>query len=165
MPRVRLINFMCQKFWEAALVSNKITKPPVLCTLRCALVFCAKVSNKQASFPHDVEIIASKNQPPCASHNFVIQQDSSHTLYGVSLRVWSRADDKRKETINELRKRVESGFSSYSVDTEEYWIPYSYGVWRTFLTLACVSFLVIHCSISSPIISKLCGLYILFTLN
>jgi uDENN domain len=80
----------------------------------------------QASFPHDVEVIASKNQPPCASHNFVIQQDSSHTLYGVSLRVWSRADEKRKDTITELRKRSEPGFSPYGADAEDYWIPYSY---------------------------------------
>jgi uDENN domain len=78
----------------------------------------------QASFPHDVEIISSKNQPPCASHTFVIQQDSTQTLYGVCLRVWSRADDKRKETITELRKRSEPGF--HSMDTEEYWIPYAY---------------------------------------
>jgi hypothetical protein len=80
----------------------------------------------QASFPHDVEIISSKNQPPCASHTFVIQQDSTQTLYGVCLRVWSRADDKRKDTITELRKRSEPGF--HSMDTEEYWIPYAYNL-------------------------------------
>lgn len=51
-----------------------------------------------------------------------MQQDSSHTLYGIALRVWSRADEKRAETIRELRKRTESDY--YDVPDETYWIPY-----------------------------------------
>lgn len=52
----------------------------------------------------------------------MLQQDSSHTLYGICLRVWSRADDKRAETIRDLRKRTESDF--YDNPDETYWIPY-----------------------------------------
>jgi hypothetical protein len=55
-------------------------------------------------------------------HAFVLQQDSSHTLYGIALRVWSRADEKRAETIRELRKKTESDF--YDNPEETYWIPY-----------------------------------------
>lgn len=52
----------------------------------------------------------------------MLQQDSSHTLYGIALRVWSRADDKRAETIRDLRKRTEPDY--YDTPGETYWIPY-----------------------------------------
>ena len=52
----------------------------------------------------------------------MLQQDSSHTLYGIALRVWSRADDKRAETIRDLRKRTEPDY--YDNPDETYWIPY-----------------------------------------
>lgn len=55
-------------------------------------------------------------------HAFVLQQDSSHTLYGIALRVWSRADEKRAETIRDLRKRTEPDY--YDTPGETYWIPY-----------------------------------------
>jgi hypothetical protein len=55
-------------------------------------------------------------------HAFVLQQDSSHTLYGIALRVWSRADEKRAETIRDLRKRTEPEY--YDTPGETYWIPY-----------------------------------------
>ena len=55
-------------------------------------------------------------------HSFVLQQDSSHTLYGIALRVWSRADEKRAETIRDLRKRTETDY--YDSGDETYWIPY-----------------------------------------
>ncbi|KAI4161326.1 MAG: hypothetical protein LQ342_004993 [Letrouitia transgressa] len=51
-----------------------------------------------------------------------MRQDSSHTLYGIALRVWSRADEKRAETIRDLRRRTESDFFESSDET--YWIPY-----------------------------------------
>ncbi|EEY15399.1 DENN domain-containing protein [Verticillium alfalfae VaMs.102] len=76
----------------------------------------------RACFPHDVEICTGRSQPHCVHHAFVLQQDSSHTLYGISLRVWSRADEKRAETIRDLRKRTESDF--YDNPDETYWIPY-----------------------------------------
>ena len=76
----------------------------------------------QACFPHDVEICTGRSQPHCVHHSFVLQQDSSHTLYGIALRVWSRADEKRAETIRDLRKRTESDF--YDSADETYWIPY-----------------------------------------
>ncbi|KAJ5718520.1 hypothetical protein N7488_004166 [Penicillium malachiteum] len=76
----------------------------------------------RACFPHDVEICTGKSQPHCAHHAFVLQQDSSHTLYGIALRVWSRADEKRAETIRELRKKTEPDF--YDNPDETYWIPY-----------------------------------------
>ncbi|KJZ80306.1 hypothetical protein HIM_00156 [Hirsutella minnesotensis 3608] len=76
----------------------------------------------RACFPHDVEICTGRNQPHCVHHAFVLQQDSSHTLYGICLRVWSRADDKRAETIRDLRKRTEPDF--YDNADETYWIPY-----------------------------------------
>ena len=76
----------------------------------------------QACFPHDVEICTGRSQPHCVHHAFVLQQDSSHTLYGISLRVWSRADEKRAETIRDLRKRTEGDF--YDSPDETYWIPY-----------------------------------------
>ena len=69
-----------------------------------------------------MEICTGKSQPHCAHHAFVLQQDSSHTLYGIALRVWSRADDKRAETIRELRKKTEPDF--YDNPDETYWIPY-----------------------------------------
>ncbi|KAH0551786.1 hypothetical protein GP486_006996 [Trichoglossum hirsutum] len=75
-----------------------------------------------ACFPHDVEICAGKAQPHCVHHSFVLQQDSSHTLYGIALRVWSRADEKRAETIRDLRKRTEQDY--YDTPDETYWIPY-----------------------------------------
>lgn len=78
--------------------------------------------NFQACFPHDVEICTGRNQPHCTHHSFVLQQDSSHTLYGICLRVWSRADEKRAETIRDLRRRTESDF--YDNPDETYWIPY-----------------------------------------
>ena len=52
----------------------------------------------------------------------MLQQDSSHTLYGIALRVWSRADEKRAETIRDLRKRTEPDY--YDNPEETYWIPY-----------------------------------------
>ncbi|DAA77485.1 TPA_exp: Uncharacterized protein A8136_6031 [Trichophyton benhamiae CBS 112371] len=76
----------------------------------------------RACFPHDVEICTGKNQPHCVHHSFVLQQDSSHTLYGIALKVWSRADEKRAETIRELRKKTEVNF--YDNAEEIYWIPY-----------------------------------------
>ncbi|KAL4777120.1 AEX-3 domain-containing protein [Aspergillus nidulans var. acristatus] len=79
-------------------------------------------SAMRACFPHDVEICTGKNQPHCVHHAFVLQQDSSHTLYGIALRVWSRADEKRAETIRELRKKTESDY--YDNPDETYWIPY-----------------------------------------
>ncbi|KAL2799414.1 AEX-3 domain-containing protein [Aspergillus keveii] len=79
-------------------------------------------SAMRACFPHDVEICTGKTQPHCVHHAFVLQQDSSHTLYGIALRVWSRADEKRAETIRELRKKTESDF--YDNPEETYWIPY-----------------------------------------
>ncbi|KAI9787200.1 MAG: hypothetical protein M1839_003435 [Geoglossum umbratile] len=75
-----------------------------------------------ACFPHDVEICTGKSQPHCIHHSFVLQQDSSHTLYGIALRVWSRADEKRAETIRDLRKRTEQDY--YDTPDEIYWIPY-----------------------------------------
>lgn len=84
---------------------------------------CADLSNPhQACFPHDVEICTGRSQPHCVHHSFVLQQDSSHTLYGICLRVWSRADEKRAETIRDLRRRTESDF--YDSPDETYWIPY-----------------------------------------
>ncbi|KAJ6164671.1 hypothetical protein N7470_003343 [Penicillium chermesinum] len=79
-------------------------------------------SAMRACFPHDVEICTGKSQPHCGHHAFVLQQDSSHTLYGIALRVWSRADEKRAETIRELRKKTEADF--YDNPDETYWIPY-----------------------------------------
>ncbi|KAH6613454.1 AEX-3 domain-containing protein [Chaetomium tenue] len=79
-------------------------------------------SAMRACFPHDVEICTGRSQPHCVHHAFVLQQDSSHTLYGICLRVWSRADEKRAETIRELRKRTEPDF--YDNQEEQYWIPY-----------------------------------------
>ncbi|KAK3314636.1 AEX-3 domain-containing protein [Apodospora peruviana] len=76
----------------------------------------------RACFPHDVEICTGRSQPHCVHHAFVLQQDSSHTLYGICLRVWSRADEKRAETIRDLRKRTEPDF--YDNPDEQYWIPY-----------------------------------------
>ncbi|KAK4976485.1 hypothetical protein LTR28_008328 [Elasticomyces elasticus] len=76
----------------------------------------------RACFPHDVEICTGTSQPHCVHHAFVLQQDSSHTLYGIALRVWSRADEKRAETIRDLRKRTESDY--YDAPGETYWIPY-----------------------------------------
>ncbi|EER24559.1 hypothetical protein D8B26_005109 [Coccidioides posadasii str. Silveira] len=76
----------------------------------------------RACFPHDVEICTGKSQPHCVHHSFVLQQDSTHTLYGIALRVWSRADEKRAETIRELRKKTEPDF--YDNPEETYWIPY-----------------------------------------
>lgn len=52
----------------------------------------------------------------------MLQQDSSNTLYGIALRVWSRADDKRAETIRDLRRRTETDY--YDNSEEVYWIPY-----------------------------------------
>ncbi|KAM0486028.1 hypothetical protein ACHAPE_005263 [Trichoderma viride] len=79
-------------------------------------------SAMRACFPHDVEICTGRNQPHCTHHSFVLQQDSSHTLYGICLRVWSRADEKRAETIRDLRKRTETDY--YDNPEETYWIPY-----------------------------------------
>ncbi|KXT16532.1 hypothetical protein AC579_1323, partial [Pseudocercospora musae] len=76
----------------------------------------------RACFPHDVEICTGASQPHCVHHAFVLQQDSSHTLYGIALRVWSRADEKRAETIRDLRKRTEPDY--YDTSGETYWIPY-----------------------------------------
>lgn len=69
-----------------------------------------------------MEICTGRSQPHCVHHAFVLQQDSSHTLYGICLRVWSRADEKRAETIRDLRKRTEPDF--YDSPDETYWIPY-----------------------------------------
>ncbi|OXV11270.1 hypothetical protein Egran_00966 [Elaphomyces granulatus] len=79
-------------------------------------------SAMRACFPHDVEICTGKTQPHCVHHSFVLQQDSSHTLYGIALRVWSRADEKRAETIRELRRKTEQ--DSFDHADETYWIPY-----------------------------------------
>ncbi|KAJ9648017.1 hypothetical protein H2199_001794 [Coniosporium tulheliwenetii] len=76
----------------------------------------------RACFPHDVEICTGRSQPHCVHHSFVLQQDSSHTLYGIALRVWSRADEKRADTIRDLRKRTEPDY--YESPEETYWIPY-----------------------------------------
>ncbi|KAH8700143.1 AEX-3 domain protein [Talaromyces proteolyticus] len=76
----------------------------------------------RACFPHDVEICTGKSQPHCVHHSFVLQQDSSHTLYGIALKVWSRADEKRAETIRDLRKKTEPDY--YDNPDETYWIPY-----------------------------------------
>lgn len=76
----------------------------------------------RACFPHDVEICTGRSQPHCVHHSFVLQQDSSHTLYGIALRVWSRADEKRADTIRDLRKKQEPDY--FESADETYWIPY-----------------------------------------
>ncbi|GAB7343228.1 hypothetical protein MBLNU457_1288t1 [Dothideomycetes sp. NU457] len=76
----------------------------------------------RACFPHDVEICTGASQPHCVHHAFVLQQDSTHTLYGIALRVWSRADEKRADTIRDLRKKTEQDYHDSPNDT--YWIPY-----------------------------------------
>lgn len=43
-------------------------------------------------------------------------------MYGIALKVWSRADEKRADTIRDLRKRTEADF--YDAADETYWIPY-----------------------------------------
>lgn len=43
-------------------------------------------------------------------------------MYGIALRVWSRADDKRAETIRDLRRRTEPDY--FDTPGETYWIPY-----------------------------------------
>lgn len=43
-------------------------------------------------------------------------------MYGIALRVWSRADEKRAETIRELRRKTETDYRD--VADETYWIPY-----------------------------------------
>jgi hypothetical protein len=91
---------------------------------KCTISPFSYISNpsSQACFPHDVEICTGRSQPHCVHHSFVLQQDSSHTLYGIALRVWSRADEKRAETIRDLRKRIEPDF--FDNPDETYWIPY-----------------------------------------
>ncbi|KAF2747299.1 hypothetical protein M011DRAFT_402676 [Sporormia fimetaria CBS 119925] len=79
-------------------------------------------SAMRACFPHDVEVVTGRAQPHCVNHSFVLQQDSSHTLYGIALKVWSRADDNRAATIRDLRKRIEPDF--FDKEDETYWIPY-----------------------------------------
>ncbi|RVX67155.1 hypothetical protein B0A52_08589 [Exophiala mesophila] len=79
-------------------------------------------SAMRACFPHDVEICTGRSQPHCVHHSFVLQQDSQHTLYGIALRVWSRADEKRAETIRDLRRKTEPDYRD--VPDETYWIPY-----------------------------------------
>ncbi|EXJ92286.1 hypothetical protein A1O3_00836 [Capronia epimyces CBS 606.96] len=79
-------------------------------------------SAMRACFPHDVEICTGRSQPHCVHHAFVLQQDSQHTLYGIALRVWSRADEKRAETIRELRRKTEPDYRDTADET--YWIPY-----------------------------------------
>lgn len=69
-----------------------------------------------------MEICTGRNQPHCVHHSFVLQQDSQHTLYGIALRVWSRADEKRAETIRDLRRKTEADFRDIADET--YWIPY-----------------------------------------
>ena len=81
-----------------------------------------RADSAQACFPHDVEICQGRNNPHCLQHSFVLQQDSSHTLYGIALRVWSKADERRAETIRDLRKRTEPDF--YETSEDPYWIPY-----------------------------------------
>lgn len=43
-------------------------------------------------------------------------------MYGIALRVWSRADEKRAETIRDLRRKTEPDYRD--VADETYWIPY-----------------------------------------
>ena len=83
---------------------------------------CISLTSQKACFPHDVEICTGRSQPHCVHHAFVLQQDSQHTLYGIALRVWSRADEKRAETIRELRRKTEPDYRD--VADETYWIPY-----------------------------------------
>ena len=66
--------------------------------------------------------MTGRSQPQCLHHSFVLQQDSQHTLYGIALRVWSRADEKRAETIRDLRRKTETDYRDADDDT--YWIPY-----------------------------------------
>lgn len=69
-----------------------------------------------------MEICTGRSQPHCVHHSFVLQQDSQHTLYGIALRVWSRADEKRAETIRDLRRKTEPDYRDIADET--YWIPY-----------------------------------------
>lgn len=43
-------------------------------------------------------------------------------MYGIALRVWSRADEKRAETIRDLRRKTEPDYRDAADET--YWIPY-----------------------------------------
>ena len=85
--------------------------------------FCKIFTHQQkASFPHDVEICTGRTQPHCVHHSYVLQQDITQTLYGVALKVWSKADENRAATIRDLRKKTEPDF--YDNADETYWIPY-----------------------------------------
>ncbi|KOS23463.1 DENN domain-containing protein [Escovopsis weberi] len=69
--------------------------------------------------PSSLNAKPQQRTPKTLTHAYM---DSSHTLYGICLRVWSRADEKRAETIRDLRKRTEPDF--YDNPDETYWIPY-----------------------------------------
>lgn len=74
----------------------------------------------RASYPNDVEISIGDVQPVCINHSFVLQQSSTSTLYGVALKVWSKADEKRAQTIRELRTNEHEALAEHE---EVYWIP------------------------------------------
>lgn len=68
-----------------------------------------------------MQIFVGNEQPRCTNHSFVLQEHNA-TVYGVCLRVWSRADPGRAQVLRELAQR-ENG-STFEEDTS-FWIPYS----------------------------------------
>lgn len=76
----------------------------------------------QSCFPHDVEIFTGESRPDCVHHSFVIQQDSSHSYYGVALRVWSKADE---TTVRAIRNVWNTTGTISDENHDTYWIPYS----------------------------------------
>ncbi|BFZ55855.1 hypothetical protein PYCC9005_002896 [Savitreella phatthalungensis] len=79
-----------------------------------------------ASFPTDVELTVSNEQPRCINHSFVLQEQQS-TIYGVVLRVWSRADDDRSIVIREhfASDHQSDEQTTASINDTTVWIPYA----------------------------------------
>ena len=109
-PRMEKDNEIARSIYAAMMVSSLQDRAP------------SQANISQACFPHDIEIVVGRNAPHCVHHSFVLQQDSSHTLYGIALKVWSKADERRAETIRDLRRRTEADY--YEGTDESYWIPY-----------------------------------------
>ncbi|RMZ85767.1 hypothetical protein DV737_g368, partial [Chaetothyriales sp. CBS 132003] len=76
----------------------------------------------KAVFPNDCELCVGVRPPGSTCHSFVLQMNSTRSLYGVALRLWVRSD---KERLSRIAATLEASELDNLPANSSVWIPYS----------------------------------------
>ncbi|RMZ87682.1 hypothetical protein DV736_g5091, partial [Chaetothyriales sp. CBS 134916] len=76
----------------------------------------------KAVFPNDCELCVGVRPPGSTCHSFVLQLNSTRSIYGVALRLWVRSD---KERLSKIAATLETSELDNLPANSSVWIPYS----------------------------------------